>query len=116
MRKRLLPSLAVCLLVCATITTQAQQLRKIGEMELALVGLSATVDGARPAIPKNVASGVKILIRGGGSTLTPAGAANLLGEFDVVGELSGPSFGETVTVRQTFQSSAAGADVILPLP
>ncbi|MBY0495129.1 MAG: carboxypeptidase regulatory-like domain-containing protein [Cyanobacteria bacterium] len=116
MRTRLLPSLAVLLLVCATVSTQAQQLRKIGEMELALVGLSATVDGARPAIPKNVASGVKILIRGGGGTLTPADAASLLGAFDVAGELSGPSFGETVTVRQRILPATAGPDVILPLP
>mgnify|MGYP001559668915 CR=1 FL=1 len=90
MRLRMLPSLALLLIVCATVVPEARQLRKIGEMELSLVGLSATVDGARPAIPKNVASGVKILINGGGTILAPGAAARLLGEFNVEAELSGP--------------------------
>lgn len=115
MRSRALPLLVVSIIVCAAVRPYAQQLRKIGEMELALVGLSATVDGARPAIPKNVASGVKILINGGGSTLTPANAARLLGNFDVEGEISGPSFGETVTVHRSFTADSTG-DLILPLP
>jgi alpha-tubulin suppressor-like RCC1 family protein len=116
MRSRVLPSLAVLLLLSAVATPHAQQLRKIGEMELSLVGLSATVDGARPAIPKNVASGVRILIHGGGSTLAPAAAARLLGAFEVEAELSGPSFGETITVRQSVTTASTEAHLILPLP
>ena len=113
-RGRSLP--LVLLVVCAAASLQAQQPRKIGEMELALVGLSASVDGARPAIPKNVASGVKILISGGGSTLAPGAAARLLGTFTVKGELSGPSLGETVTVHQKVEAISTAADLILPLP
>jgi alpha-tubulin suppressor-like RCC1 family protein len=116
MRLRALPPLAFLLFVSAVAAPHAQQLRKIGEMELALVGLSATVDGARPAIPKNVASGVKILIKGGGATLAPGAAARLLGQFNVEAELSGPSFGETVTVRQTVLTTDTASDLVLPLP
>jgi hypothetical protein len=71
MRSRAIPPLALVLILGALAAPEAQSLRKIGEMELSLVGLSATVDGARPAIPKNVSSGVKIKISAGGAPVTP---------------------------------------------
>ncbi|HYE85450.1 MAG TPA: hypothetical protein VEA16_03775, partial [Vicinamibacterales bacterium] len=116
MRSRAFPSLALLLVLSAAAAPSAQQLRKLGEMELSLVGLTATVEQARPAIPKNVASGVKILIRGGGSTLAPGAAARLLGPFDVEAEISGPSFGETTTVRTAVSPSSTDADLVLSLP
>jgi hypothetical protein len=116
MRLRAIPPLAFLLFVSAVAAPHAQQLRKIGEMELALVGIRATVDGARPAIPKNISSGVKILISGGSTTLAPGAAARLLGTFWVKAELSGPSFGETVTVTQKIEAASTAADLILPLP
>lgn len=90
MRLRALPPLALLLVVCAVAAPGAQSLRKIGEMELSLVGLNATLDSARPAIPKNVSSGVKINITAGGSAVAPGAVARLLGQFRVEGELSGP--------------------------
>ncbi len=116
MRSRAILPLALVLILGALAAPEAQSLRKIGEMELALVGLSATVDGARPAIPKNVASGLRILIRAGGTPVTPGAVARLLGAFRVEGELSGPSFGETVTVWQSVDGSSTATDLVLPLP
>lgn len=120
MRPRALPSLALLFVICTAVAPQAQQaraeLRKIGEMELALVGLSATVDGARPAIPKNVASGVRIIVTAGGTPLSPGAVARLMGPFSVEAELSGPSLGETITVRHAVEPSSTAADLVLLLP
>lgn len=116
MRSRAIPPLALVLILGALASPQAQSPRKIGEMELSLAGLSATIEGARPAIPKNIASGVKIRISAGGAAVTPGAVARLLGPFSVEGELSGPSFGETVTVRQSIDAADTATDLILPLP
>ena len=86
---------AVCLFVSlALLATQATaqfRPRKIGELELRLSGLSAVADPQKVTVPKNTASGVRILVRAGGTDLTLAEAQTLLGgTFVVEGDLSGP--------------------------
>src|SRR6185503_18239540 len=74
-------------------------LRKIGEMELSLLGVSATVDPLNPVVPKNIASGVRIVVSAGGQQLTLGDVARFLGAgFEVQAELSGPGFAGVVSL------------------
>src|SRR5215475_8713431 len=66
-------------------------LRKIGELELQVQGVSATVQPANPTIPKNTAAGVRIVVTSPTMTLSSDDVAKFLGgSFEVHGELSGP--------------------------
>ncbi|WP_291983730.1 carboxypeptidase regulatory-like domain-containing protein [Luteitalea sp.] len=106
----------MALLVAVAPAAQAQALRKLGDMQLRLVGLTAAVDPLNPTVPRNIASGVRIRVQGGGQTLTPADAVRLLGPFELAGELSGPGLGATVTLREAVTASTTAPDLILPLP
>ena len=65
--------------------------RKIGEMELRLLGVSATVDPLHPVVPKNIPSAVRIVVRAGGAELPLVDALRFLGPgVKVHGDLSGP--------------------------
>jgi hypothetical protein len=87
---------------------------KIGQLDLTVGGLSATVTPAQPVIPKNVASGVQIVVTLNGQTLTPAAVAQYLGgSFQVQGEYSGPGLSQTVDVPQ---STPAVNSLVLDLP
>ena len=57
----------------ASVSAQAP-LRKIGELELAIRGLSATVEPETPVVPRNVASAVRVVVRAGALELTAAEA------------------------------------------
>ena len=103
-------------LLLAPTSSDAQALRKLGDMQLRLVGLSATVDPLNPTIPKNIASGVRVVIAGGGQVVTPADAVRLLGEFSIEGELSGPGLGAPVTLRQAVAAGTTATDLLLPIP
>ena len=87
-----------CALVAWSATGTAETPpRKIGELELTLGGLSATVTPANPVIPKNLAGGVQVVVRSGGSTLSAAQVAQLLGgPFTVQGVYSGPGLPQAV--------------------
>src|SRR5580700_11886719 len=74
----------------------------IGQLDLTVGGLSATVTPAQPVIPKNVSSGVQIVVTLNGQTLTPSAVAQYLGgPFQIQGEYSGPGLSQTVDVPQS---------------
>jgi hypothetical protein len=88
---------------------QSVPLRKIGELELAIRGLSATTE-SRLTVPKNVASGIRVAVRAGGLDVSTADATRLLGgPFTLKGELSGPGLAQTLALP----SGAADADPFL---
>ena len=97
-------SLAVCLLALAfarPLLPQAPQV-KIGSLDLAIGGIQATVTPASPVIPKNIASGVQVVVTQNGKQLTPAQIAQFLGgTFQLVGEYSGPGLTQTIEVPQS---------------
>ena len=112
----------VLLLSWASAPSSAQTpLRKIGELELAVRGLSATVEPENPVVPKNVASAVRVVVRAGDRELTTAEAAEFLGPaFEVQGELSGPGLTATLSLPQREPGDPLPADPFLlhfpPLP
>ena len=70
---------------------------KIGSLDLTIGGIQATVTPAKPVIPKNIASGVQIVVTQNGQQLTAAQIAQYLGgAFHIVGEYSGPGLTQTV--------------------
>jgi hypothetical protein len=74
----------------------------IGQLDLTVGGLSATVTPAQPVIPKNISSGVQIAVTLNGQTLTPSAVAQYLGgPFQIQGEYSGPGLSQTVDVPQS---------------
>src|SRR4029453_12850182 len=93
-------------------------LRKIGEMEVALLGVHATVDPADPVVPKNTASGVRIVVTAGGQALTAADVARFLdGPFTVQGLLSGPGLPFAIDLPHLEPEEPPPADpLLLPLP
>lgn len=90
--------------------------RKIGELELTLGGLTATVTPANPVIPKNLQGGVQIVVQSGGTTLTAAQLATFLGgPFQIQGVYSGPGLPQAVDVPQA--GGAVSSDpLVLVLP
>ena len=82
-------------------------LRKIGELELQVQGISATVQPANPTIPKNTAAGVRIVVNTPSGTLTSDDVAKFLGgSFEVHSELSGPGLTGTITLPFTDPNGA----------
>ena len=107
---------AVCLaqLMCVVDVARAQApLRKIGEMELSLLGLNAAPDPVNPAVPKSTPTALRIAVRAGGGGLAVADVARFLGpDFEIRGELAGPGLASTVSLTQP----APGSSLLLPLP
>ncbi|HKY21469.1 MAG TPA: carboxypeptidase regulatory-like domain-containing protein, partial [Vicinamibacterales bacterium] len=97
-RSALLLSLALS--ISAGHLTYAQTpFRKIGEMELAVVGMSATPDPAVPVLPKNTPSGVRIAIRSGLGSISSADVIRYFGaDTHVEGELAGPGLTEPLAL------------------
>lgn len=88
--------------------------RKIGELELTLGGISATVTPSNPTIPKNIASGVQIVVTSGGATLTPAQVSQFLGgPFQIAGVLSGPGLAQPVNVPQAGSGPGTNSLILL---
>ena len=91
-------------------TTQA----KIGQLDLQIGGLQATVTPAQPTIPKNIASGVQIAVTLNGQALDGNAVAQYLGgSFQIEGEYSGPGLSQTVDVPQ---SPPTANSLIVTLP
>ncbi|HSF38175.1 MAG TPA: hypothetical protein VLT87_00195, partial [Thermoanaerobaculia bacterium] len=85
--------------LCASALPGQPQPRKIGELELTIGGISATVTPANPVIPKNLQGGVRIVVRSGGTALTAEQVAQFLGgAFEVQGVYSGPGLPQAVDV------------------
>ncbi len=118
----LVPALLAVLLLAPPWATAQAPLRKMGELDIPLLGISATVDPLNPVVPKNTASAVRIVVRAGGQELTALDVARFVGgPFSVQGELSGPGLGGAVTLAgpvvdpQSTASLPADA-LLLPLP
>src|SRR5688572_13972963 len=103
----------VALLLAFAPTAEAQApYRKIGELELSLLGISAVPDPANPVVPKNTASAVNVVVRAGATDLDTDGVARFLGgAFQVEAELAGPGLNGMVTLR-----SDGSSPLQLPLP
>ena len=98
-----LRSVAIGLLSLTLLASAAAQSspQKIGSLDLAIGGLQATVTPAQPVIPKNIASGVQVVVTQNGQQLTGDQVAQYLGgSFQLVGEYSGPGLTQTVEVPQ----------------
>ena len=68
-------------------------------MELRLVGVAATVEPLSPVLPKNVPSGVHVVVNAGSGPLTADEVTRFLGDgWEVKAELSGPGLAEAITV------------------
>ena len=93
-------------------------LRKIGELDLRILGVSAACEPASPVVPKNTASAVRIVVRSGGTELSSADVAELFGAgFAVGAELSGPGLAATLTLPHLEPGDALPADpMLLPIP
>ena len=99
-------------------TARAEALHKIGEMELQLLGVQAGLDPLAPVVPKNVESGVRVVVTAGGEQLAAGEVAQWLGgPFEVHAELSGPGLPGTVTLPQDTENPNPGDDpLILRIP
>jgi hypothetical protein len=98
--RRVLLLAILSLFLAATASAQFKP-RKLGELELLLSGLSATVDPIQVTVPKNTASGVRVSIRGGAGDVAIAEAERLLGgAFVVEGDLAGPGLVAPVRLPQ----------------
>ncbi|MBZ5508478.1 MAG: Ig-like domain-containing protein [Acidobacteriia bacterium] len=104
----------------ASVAFAQTNLRKIGELELGVQGISATVQPANPTIPKNTAAGVRIVVNTPSGALSSADVVKFLGgNFEVHGELSGPGLAGTVTLPFVDPNGGAAPIVdplLLPIP
>jgi len=118
-RRRHIPCWASAFLaLCVPALAQSTPYRKIGEMELRLFGVTATLDPVHPVVPKNIPSAVRILVRAAGAELPLADAIRFLGpDLRVHGDLSGPGLPETVSLPVDSPGAPPQADpLLLPLP
>src|ERR1700680_772513 len=103
----------LALAACLPAFTQTTPV-KIGQLDLTVGGLSATVTPPQPVIPKNVSSGVQMVVTLNGQTLSPSAVAQYLGgSFQIQAEYSGPGLSQTVDVPQ---STPAVNSLVLDLP
>jgi large repetitive protein len=122
LRPRLLwlNAIAILLFSSALNAQTPVPLRKIGELELQVQGISATVQPANPTIPKNTAAGVQIVVSTPTGILSSKDVASFLGgPVQVQGQLSGP--GLTGTISLPFVDPNGGTvpvldPLILPIP
>jgi hypothetical protein len=83
----------------STPTPARPEERKLAEMELLLLGVTATVEPDHPVIPKNTDAGVRIVVKSGDRELSlPEAAAFFGGTFWIEGELAGPALETTETL------------------
>ena len=88
--------------------------RKLAEMELLLLGVSATVEPDHPVIPKNTEAGVRIVLKTGERVLSLAEATAFFGgAFWVEGELAGPGLESTKTLTSKGTETTPAADPLL---
>jgi hypothetical protein len=86
----------------------------IGTLDLTVGGISATVTPTVPVIPKDIASGVQVVVTLGGQTLSASAVAQYLGgNFQIEGEYSGPGLSQTLDVPTSPPSTNS---LVLDLP
>ena len=92
--------------------------RSLGEIEVALLGLTAGVDPVEPIVPRETASGVRIVVTAGGQALSSAEVARLLGgPFEVRAELSGPGLPSVLSLPLTGADAVPSPDpLVLTFP
>ncbi len=109
-----------CVLALAIATTPLARadVRSLGEIEVALYGLTATADPAHPIVPKQTASGIRVLVKAGGRTLSSSEVARLVGgPFVVQAELSGPGLSGTLSLPLTGAQAVPSPDpLVLTFP
>jgi protocatechuate 3,4-dioxygenase beta subunit len=116
LRRRARAGIGLLAAALLTLPAFAQAPRKIGELQLSLVGLTARLDPPNPAVPKNTAAGVRVVVEAGGRALDAAEVAAFLDSgFEVQAELSGPGLSSTLTLPGP-EAPATGDPLILPLP
>jgi len=101
-------------LLLATLACAQTPQTKIGSLDLTIGGIQATVTPAKPVIPKNIASGVQVVVTQNGKQLSASQVAQYLGgPFQLVGEYSGPGLTQTIEVPQ---SASPAKSLIVNLP
>lgn len=116
-RRCVLPALTIAMAWLAAAGSSSAQtpLRKIGEMELKLVGLNAAIDPEHPVIPKNTRAGVAVVVQAGGVGLPAAEVSRLLGgAFSIEAQLTGPGLAAPKALALEVNASATGP-LVLPL-
>ncbi len=112
-------SLATALLAFSSApASAAEPLRSLGEIEVSLYGLSAGVAPASPIVPKQTASGIRIVVTAGGRPLAASEVERLLGgRFEIRAELSGPGLGTPLALPLTGAQAIPSPDpLILTFP
>ena len=93
--------------------------RKLGQLRLSVVGVSATLDPLEPVVPKNIASAVRIVVTSGETQMNAGELATFLGTagYKVEALLSGPGLPFTISLPQLAVGDPLPADpLMLPLP
>ncbi len=104
---RLVSPLAALVVLTGAIASAGPASRSLTELQVSVYGLSAGVDPASPIVPKQTASGIRVVVKAGAKTLSASELARLLGgPFEVQAEISGPGLGSALTLPRT------GADAI----
>lgn len=106
---------AVAFLLAALPAAAQTPFRKIGELDLFLRGLTAGVTPLQVTVPKNVASGVRLVVASGGNELSAQQIEQALGgAFRIEGDLSGPGLRAPVSLPDA--SAPSNDPLILALP
>jgi hypothetical protein len=108
---------ALCLLQLLAVSAVARAqapLRKIGELELSLLGLTASPSPLNATVPKNTASGIRVIVTAGASPVSTADLTRFLGvDVQVQAELSGPGLSGSLTIGSHVLGQPLTADPLL---
>ena len=120
MRKNLAQACLLLVLACVfgarTAAAQAP-LRKIGQLDLAILGLTAAPEQANPVVPKNIVTGLRVDVLAGNTVVSMADLGRLLGAgLHVEAELSGPGLGGSVTLGVANGVPISTDPLLLPIP
>lgn len=114
-RVRVFACIVLIALIGSATNATAQGLDKIGELELTLNGLVATVSPTNPVIPKNTGGGVRVVINAGSGPLSASQAATYFGgAVRAQAELSGPGLSQTITIPD--ESTATNDPLLIQFP
>lgn len=76
--------------------------RRIAQMDVSILGLSATVEPSSPVVPKATPAGVQIVVRGGTGELSRADVERFFGaDFRIQGDLTGPGLSQSIALPYT---------------
>lgn len=104
-------------LVDLSFAATGARLPHLTSFDVVVSGIAATVEPLEPVVPKNVAAGVRIVVKGGDRVLTAEEVAAQVGNgFEVRGELSGPGLERTITVPEAGSGEAPADPLLLTLP